>query len=521
MRERTGAAVLLEAAARCGVKLCIANPGTTELGLVHALDDAPSIRPVLGLFEGVCTGAADGYARVTGKPALTLLHLGPGFANGIANLHNARRARSPVINIIGDHASWHLAADSPLTSDIAGLAAAVSDVVIRLERGTAMVDQVVNAIELAQGPPGKVVSLIASSDFMDEIVAMNDAPVIQASVEKQSAVLDSREIETTAQALLKAPAPIVLLGGAALRERGLRAAARIADVCGARLLMECYPAYAEMGGDLPCLERLAYFPQDVLAQLGQAKILLADAKKPVSYFGYAGQPSILTPPEQLIPFRVDSANVVQALERLADCFTNHRRRPRIAPRTAIAVPASDTLTPIDVAEVLCEHLPEGAIVSLEGSTCGGPFLERAHRAKRHAVMTNTGGAIGQGLPCAVGAALAQPHAKVICLQSDGSAQYTVQALWTMAKENLNAVVLISANHRYGILQTELKRALVDISSPATSRLTRIDSPSVDWEALARAYGVPSVKVSSRCALTRELDQALHIDGPRLIEMTLP
>ena len=121
-----GAESLIRTAIAAGVEVCFANPGTTEMPLVLAIDAIPGIRAILGLFEGVCTGAADGYARMAGKPAFTLLHMGPGFANGIANLHNARRARSPVVNLIGDHATWHLEADAPLTSDIVSLARPVS-----------------------------------------------------------------------------------------------------------------------------------------------------------------------------------------------------------------------------------------------------------------------------------------------------------------------------------------------------------------------------------------------------------
>ena len=121
----TGALSLVNTALRAGVEVCFANPGTTEMPIVVALDRIPGMRVVLGLFEGVCSGAADGWARMTGRPAATLLHLGPGLANGLANLHNARRARTPVVNWIGDHATRHLAFDAPLTSDIAALTGSV------------------------------------------------------------------------------------------------------------------------------------------------------------------------------------------------------------------------------------------------------------------------------------------------------------------------------------------------------------------------------------------------------------
>src|SRR5512135_166615 len=121
-----GANLLVKTAIRMGIEVCFANAGTTEMPIVVALDSTPGIKASLGLFEGVCTGAADGYGRMLDKPAMTLLHLGPGLANGIANLHNARRARSPVLNVVGEHATWHRPTDPPLAMEIEGLAKTVS-----------------------------------------------------------------------------------------------------------------------------------------------------------------------------------------------------------------------------------------------------------------------------------------------------------------------------------------------------------------------------------------------------------
>lgn len=519
----SGAAVLLRALARAGVGVCLANPGTTELGLVNALDEVPAIRPVLGLFEGVCTGAADGYARISGRPAVTLLHLGPGLANGVANLHNARRARSAIINIVGDHASWHLAADSPLTSDIESMARTVSRAVIRLERGAAMITQIEAAVRLSREPPGHIVTLIAPSDFMDESfgATIGGGHGVAADARRETPPsLDSRAIDVAAEQLLQAASSILLLGGWALNERGQRAAARVADACGSRLLMECYPARVEVGGGLPRVERLAYFPQDVQAQLGEAKLLLADAKVPVSYFGYAGQPSVLVPDGQLVPFEFGSVQVVEALEALADRVSSAKPRGRFVPAELPKATGEVRLTPVDVAEVLCELMPENAIVSLEGSYCGSPYMQRAWRARRHTIMTNTGGAIGQGLPCGVGAAIARPESKVICLQSDGSAQYTVQSLWTLAREELDVVVLIVANNRYGILQVELARSAGGAPRAAAESLTRLSPPAIDWVSLAKGYGVPAAAVSTREALQGELSRCVARRGPALIAMEI-
>lgn len=520
--NRNGARVLLEAAVASGIRVCFANPGTTELTLVRALDDVPEIRPVLGLFEGVCTGAADGYARVSGTPALTLLHLGPGLANGLANLHNARRAHSPIINIIGDHATWHLPFDAPLTSDIAGLARPVSRVV-QLNSPDTIQQSVRTAIEGALTPPRSVVTLIAPSDVMDAHVPKSFPE--GTAVTPAARTVPSQHIAEAAERIARASSLILLLGSDALTERGLRAAARIAARTGARLLMESYPAIVSLGGDLPQLERLAYFPQDVIAQLAGSMVLLAGARAPISYFGYPDQPSeLVSPPERLVELAAVGEDSVVALEQLAEIVPDNKR-PKPAdrqstPAAAAGSAGNQALTPLEVAEELVWQIPQDAIVSLEGSTCGGPYLQRAHRARRHRVMTNTGGAIGQGIPCAVGAAIAQPDARIICLQSDGSAQYTLQSLWTLAREQLNVTIIISANHRYGILQTELSRAGAKLDRPAIERMTRLDSPRIDWVALARGYGVPAVRATTAGDFQTALSRGLQTSGPYLIEAQL-
>lgn len=516
-----GAHRLLRAARARGIDICFANPGTTELTLVAALDDVLSIRPVLGLFEGVCTGAADGYARVSGKPALTLLHLGPGLANGLANLHNARRARSPVVNIVGDHATWHLPFDAPLTSDIDSFAKPVSKAVIYLRDAASLPAQLQEAFDIASGPNGAVVTVIAPTDVMDAEVAEATSPSPTRPSGK-GAVSDVA-VDAAAAALSRGGPLILLLGADALTERGQRAAARVAGAVSARLLMESYPAIVSLGGDLPRLERLAYFPQDVLKQVGEATVVLVGAKAPVSYFGYEGQPSALVQSDRIIELSRPDEDSVAALEALAA----RMEAPALAAETAAtpAVPSdaggAGPLSPVDVVDDLIDRLPEGAIISLEGSTLGGPFLQRAYRARKHRVMTNTGGAIGQGLPCATGAALAAPGVRVVSLQSDGSAQYTVQSLWTIAREKLPVTVIIAANHRYGILQTELKRADASIDGDVTGRLTRLDNPRVDWTALAQGYGVPATRVASRRDLQLALKQGFDEVGPFLIQVDLP
>ncbi len=519
--RQTGAHALLGTAHALGARVCFANPGTTELALVSALDDVRGIRPVLGLFEGVCTGAADGYARVSGLPALTLLHLGPGLANGLANLHNARRAHSPIVNIICDHASWHLPYDAPLTSDIETLARPMSSTVIRLNAPEEIQGAVRQAFERAVAPPGSVATLIVPTDAMEapaELHSNNTAPAHRVPLE----VVSHERIVEAARRMGQGRT-VLLLGADALSERGQRAASRIAVATGARLIMESYPAIVALGGDLPRLERLAYFPEDVKSQLGDDVVVVAGTRAPVSYFGYPGQPSELVAKNRLVFLSNPGEDSALALEQLAEQVARSSAASR-AP-TPATVPEetqrTSSFTPTEVAEELVLQLPENAIVSLEGSSCGAPYLKRAHRARRHSVMTNTGGAIGQGIPCGLGAAIARPDSRVICLQSDGSAQYTVQALWTMAREALDVTLIISANHRYGILQTELRRAGVSLDGPASAHMTRLDAPRVDWVSLSRGYGVPAVRVESSEEFRDALGASLHAPGPMLIECQLP
>ncbi|MDE2012650.1 MAG: acetolactate synthase large subunit [Alphaproteobacteria bacterium] len=508
-----GAELLVAAAHTAGIRICFANPGTTELTLVRALETEKRIRPVLCLFEGVCTGAADGYARVSGSVALTLTHLGPGFANGIANLHNARRAHSRIVNVVGEHATWHQRYDAPLHSDIESLARPVSGSVVRLQSELTLQRDLNAAFEASADGS---VTIIAPTDLMDAQVSTVQA--FTASPRQKRCVAEDH-IKACAAALSSGGPVILLLGGNGLREPAQRAAARVADRLSARLIMEPYPAIVPLGGDLPALERLAYFPQDVRAQLGDAKIILAGARAPISYFGYEGEPSELVARSHLIDLADADDDCADALERLGTLLP---ACTGTVSATAAPVPnsAPAQFAPAGIAEEVAAQVPENAVVSLEGSTLGGPYLRQAHRAKRHRVMTNTGGAIGQGLPCAVGAALAEPDARVIALQSDGSAQYTLQSLWTMAREKLKVAIIIAANHRYGILQTELRRAGVDPDDAVPRELTYLEHPRVNWVSLADGYGVPGRSVSTMEEFRTALRTALETDGPYLIQVEL-
>jgi len=512
----TGARVLLATAAAHGIDVCFANPGTTEMPIVEALDAVPAIRPVLGLFEGVCTGAADGFARIAGRPASTLLHLGPGFANGIANLHNARRAHSPVLNVVGDHASWHLAYDAPLTSDIHSLARPVSGWVATCAAADRLAADTAAAIHATSTFPRLPATLVVPLDHQQATVpARVPAP---GPVPTRPRV-GGDVVEECAKAFRAAHTTVLLLGDDALSERGQRAAAAILQATGATAFSETFPAVAERGGGLPDVDRLPYFPEAAQKALADADlVLLAGAREPVSYFGYEGIPALLAPPGSVRTLARPGEDGAAALADLAEALgAPPARAAAVDPITA---PQSGELTPQAVGAVLAAHLPDGAIVSVEGGTCGYPFFTASARAARHTTTTNTGGAIGQGLPVAVGAAIAAPGRRVIALQSDGSAQYTIQALWTMAREQLPVTVLIAANQRYGVLQTELGRIGAPLGGPATRSLTALTDPSIGFVELAAGYGVPAVRAASVPDLIAALGRALASDGPALIEMAL-
>jgi acetolactate synthase-1/2/3 large subunit len=513
-----GAESLIRTAVATGVEVCFANPGTTEMPIVAALDAVDGIRAVLGLFEGVCTGAADGYGRMADKPAMTLLHLGPGFANGIANLHNARRARSPIVNVIGDHATWHVAADAPLTSDIVSLARPVSAWIRSTQSSKSLAADTAAAIAAAGHASGQIATLIVPSDCQWEPA---DGPAAPIQIAPHQAPPD-RAIDSAAIAFRNSGSKLaILLGGLALRERGLAAAARIAAVSGCRLLCETFPARVERGAGMPAVERLPYFPEQVLDTLGKFETLvLAGAREPVAFFGYPNLPSRLVPNGcRVETLATPEQDVVTALEALAEAIGASRSPAVQASLDRPALPTGP-LNAMTVGAALAALMPERAIVMDEAATTGLPFFMASAGAPRHTYLALTGGAIGQGLPCATGAAIACPDRRVIAFQADGSAMYTLQALWTQARERLNVTTLLCNNRSYRILQVELHRAGVTEPGRKARSLTELSNPDLDWVRMARAMGVPATRVETAETLTENLRRAFAEPGPQLIEMML-
>jgi len=516
----SGARRALARASAAGVDLCLANPGTTELSLVEALDATPGIRCVLGLFEGVCTGAADGYGRMLGKPALTLLHLGPGFANGIANLHNARRARSPIVNLIGDQTSWHLRHDAPLTSDIESLARPVSNWLRTSSSQDSLADDLVAAVNAAKGPPSGVSTLIIPADHQSREVAGGAIEDARSLGSDSSDRPTHGHVDVIAARLRAGESAILLLGGNALCEAGQRAASRVAHKTGARLVSEPFPARWERGGGLPVIQRLPYFPEQAQELLGSVDfVILAGAREPVSFFGYEGVESRLAAENRLASLSVAGEDAVPALVNLASALSAQDELPP-AVAAGAGAPTAGALDSQSIGAVLAAHLPEHAIVMDESATSGLPFYQFSATAPRHTLLSLTGGAIGQGLPCATGAALACPDRKVVAFQADGSGMYTVQSLWTMAREQLDVTVVLCSNRAYRILQVEMARTGNAEPGPKASQLTRLDRPELDWVALARGCGVPGIRVENVEAFHETLPRALAAEGPQLIELMI-
>lgn len=519
----TGAEFLLSALQNQGVSVCFANPGTTELDLVRAFESEGSMRCVIGLQENVCTGAADGYGRMTGEPAITLLHLGPGFANGIANLHNARRARTPIINVIGDQTSWHLPYDAPLTSDIDSLAKPVSGWVHRIISADECGEVAAEAIRQTGLNGGQGVTLIFPADHQSETTNKHKAtPTLGGNSKPQViATVDPSKVKELAKRLQQSTHTVFLLGGggenSALGARAQRAVARLCALPGKTAFAETFPSRSERGQGLPAFDRLPYFPEPARKVLDQAKlVVLVGAQPPVTYFGYAGQPSMMVEEGRLFHLCDPGTAAADLLESLADALD---APPYQAPEIKLPSLPTGDLNPEKIASVLVRELPANAIVSVEGGTCGYPFYAASAAAKPHVTLTNTGGAIGQGLPVAMGAAIACPDRKVVALVSDGSTQYTIQTLWSMAHEGLDIVIFVAANHQYAILRNELRRGGGVLSEKAAA-MTSLDHPRIDWVQLAQSYGVTGSRAQTAEELTLQAKAAFSRKGPTLIEMAL-
>ncbi len=510
-----GAQALINTLVDGGVDVCFANPGTSEMHFVAALDSVAQMRGVLTLFEGVATGAADGYARMADKPAAVLLHLGPGMGNGLANLHNARRAGVPIVVVVGDHATYHKKYDAPLESDIDALAGTVSGWVRRTVAAADVGADTADAIAASQSGP-QVATLILPAD-----ASWTDGAAPAPVPAPASASANGADVGAIAKVLRSGEPTIILIGGDATRGPGLAAAARIAEATGARLLCETFPARLQRGAGVPAVERLNYFAEGAAAQLDGAKhLVLAGAKSPVSFFAYPGMPSDLVPAGCAVHMLTEYGGAANALAALADEVAPGTSAP-VAPESRPQLPTG-ALTSASAADVIGALLPERAIVVDESNTSGLPLASATAGAPAHDWLTLTGGAIGFGIPAAVGAAVAAPDRPVLCLESDGSAMYTISGLWTQARENLDVTTVIYDNGAYDILRIELQRVGAG-STPGPKALDLLDisRPSMDFVKIAEGMGVPARRVSTAEELADALHAAFAEPGPHLIDAVVP
>ena len=513
-----GAESLVRTLLAGNVDVCFTNPGTSEMHFVAALDHVPGMRCVLGLFEGGVSGAADGYYRMAGRPASTLLHLGPGLANAVANLHNAKKAGSGIVNIVGEHATYHIELDAPLTADIEGIAAPVSHWIRTSNSVNDVAKDGAEAIAAAMAPPGKIATLILPGD-----TAWNEGgePAEPIAPETPAKVEDAK-IDAAAKALLSGRRTLMLLGGAALKEANLRLAGQIATATGCGLLTEWSNTRLDRGAGRIEVNRIPYVVEQALKLLEEYEtIVLVGSRAPVSFFAYPDKPSILTREGcEFVELAAAEEDVAGGLEALVDAVDARTKEP-----AGISTPRRPDLPkgPIDpdgIAAVLGAMLPENAIVVDESVTTGRQFFPLTAGAPPHHWLNNRGGSIGYGLPVATGAAIACPDQKVIALEGDGSAMYTVQSLWTLARENLDVTVLIFSNRSYKILRGELTNVGVQNPGPRAVDMLSLTRPNLDWVSMAKGMGVDGVKVDTCEGLAKAFGAGLSVEGPYLIEVEL-
>jgi acetolactate synthase-1/2/3 large subunit len=512
-----GAESLVRTLVAGGVDVCFANPGTSEMHFVAALDRVEGMRCVLGLFEGVVTGAADGYFRMKGTPASTLLHLGPGLANGLANLHNAKKANSGIVNIVGQHAVYHIAFNAPLTSDIEGLARPMSAWVRTSPDAKSVAKDGAAAIAAAKSAPPQIATLILPAD-----TAWNEADgIAQVPAESQRVSYSSQAVDNAAKVLRGGAQTLLLLTGSALTEHGLALAAQIAGKTGCKVLGQTYNPRMARGRGRFSINRIPYVIEQALPILKDFRhIVLVEANDPVAFFAYPNKPSMLKP-DGCEVHRMTSGgeNSVAALEALASALGAKPADAKPQPLVELAKPTG-ALTHASIAQAIAMAIPENAIVVDESITTGRGFFPPTAAAKPHDWLQNMGGSIGFSTPVATGAAVACPDRKVICMVGDGSAMYTLQSLWTQAREGLNVLTIVFANRIYQILRGEFDGVGAGEPGQRAMDMLKIDRPALDWVALAKGMGVAGRAVTTADEFVNALAEGIAEQGPRLIEVQM-
>jgi len=511
-----GADALIETLVANEVTACFANPGTSEMQFVSALDRQPAMRPVLCLFEGVATGAADGYGRMAGKPACTLLHLGPGYGNGLANLHNARRAFTPIVNVIGDHATYHRQYDAPLNSDIPTIVGPNSLWVRSADSPETVAAIAAEAVTASYGPPGGPVSLILPAD--SAWLEANTKPA-KAHVPVRAAP-SGEAVETTARALKAATKPVLLLGSPATSAAALVQASRLA-AAGYRVITDTFLARQPRGAGVFQPGRMQYFAEAALADLAGVDLMIyVGAVVPVAFFAYPDRPSVLVPEGcETLTLCTRQEDPVAALAALGDALGAPASGP-VQPLQIAEASPTGPLTPQSAGLSIARHLPEGAVICDDSVTSSGAVAVACATAQPHDVLALTGGAIGVGMPLAIGAGVAAPASKIVSLNGDGAGMYTVQSLWTMARENLDVTVVVFANHSYRILNIEMGRTGAGNPGPSAAKLLDLGNPRIDWVSLAKGLGVPAVRCTSAEDFDDAFARAMNESGPNFIEAAI-
>jgi acetolactate synthase-1/2/3 large subunit len=511
-----GAESLIRTLVNSGVEICFANPGTSEMHFVAALDTVTGIRAILALFEGVATGAADGYGRMAEKPAATLLHLGPGLSNGLANLHNARRASSPIVNIVGDHATYHAQYDAPLASDIQSFARPVSAWLHSSTDAKSVAADGARAVHAARQAPGQIATLILPADTA-WLEADHPAPPLAVT---GPAPASGAAIDLAAQSLRNGKRTAILMRGAVLRGRGLEAAGRIAAHTGARLLCDTFAPRIERGAGRVAVERIPYFAEQIVEFLKTTEqLILVGAKPPVAFFAYPDKPSWPAPADCRIEYLSHAhEDGIAALEALAEAVG--ATAPAVhTPHAPPSVP-NGRLSSGSAGAIIAHFLPEHAILSDEAATCSIPVAIHTMKAAPHDHLALTGGSIGQGVPLGTGAAVACPDRKIVCLQGDGGAMYTLQALWTQARERLDVTTVIFANRAYSILNVEMMRVGAENPGPKALSMFDLRNPELNWVSLAHGMGVEASRAETAEEFAAQFSAAMRERGPRLIEVML-
>ena len=512
-----GAESLVQTLTDQGVEICFANPGTSEMHFLKALEN-PSMRSVLCLFEGVCTGAADGYYRMKDMPASTLLHLGPGLANGLANIHNAKRASSGMVNIVGEHSASHLKYDPPLMSDIEGLARPLSHWVRRVESPGAVAWDVATAVSKASEHPGKIATLILPGDTSWQDAG---AQVVLPRSVASANTPDAARIEHIAQVLRSGEPTLVILAGRSTRARALELAGKLKAATGCRIATQFFSARIERGAGRVTLERIPYAVGPAVEYLkGFKHIITVETTEPIAFFSYPDKPSLLkssdTSVHSLVEIGEDGA---AGLEMLVEALGATNSAAVLQPRSD-AAPPTGALSPATIAQALAAALPENCILVDESLTTGRETMGLTVGAAPHDLINNMGGSIGYGTPVATGAALACPERRVFCMVGDGSAMYTIQSLWTQARESLNITTIIFANNSYAILKAEYANMGAGAPGPRALAMIDIDRPRIDWLAMAKSMGVPAVAVDTAEAFHKAMADSVNEPGPCLIEVRL-